>query len=104
MQEPFFGALDGHRPRIEESAFVTPATVVFGRLRIGALQCTVRERAAGDEEIVIGEDTNVQDLSMMHADPDFPAALEDRVTVGHRAIVHGRRVRTTCSSGWAPSS
>jgi carbonic anhydrase/acetyltransferase-like protein (isoleucine patch superfamily) len=58
----------------------------------------------GDEEIVIGEDTNVQDLSMMHADPGFPAVLEDRVTVGHRAIVHGRRVRTTCSSGWAPSS
>ena len=64
----------------------------------------VRERAAGDEEIVIGEDTNVQDLSMMHADPDFPAALEDRVAVGHRAIVHECRVRTTCSSGWAPSS
>ena len=46
----------------------------------------------GDEEIVIGEDTHVQDLSMMHADPDFPAALEDRVTVGHRAIVHGATV------------
>jgi carbonic anhydrase/acetyltransferase-like protein (isoleucine patch superfamily) len=58
----------------------------------------------GDEEIVIGEDTNVQDLSMMHADPGFPAVLEDRVTVGHRAIVHGPRSRTTCSSGWAPSS
>jgi carbonic anhydrase/acetyltransferase-like protein (isoleucine patch superfamily) len=26
----------------------------------------------GDEEIVIGEDTNVQDLSMMHADPLAP--------------------------------
>jgi carbonic anhydrase/acetyltransferase-like protein (isoleucine patch superfamily) len=46
----------------------------------------------GDEEIVIGEDTNVQDLSMMHADPGFPAVLEDRVTVGHRAIVHGAMV------------
>jgi carbonic anhydrase/acetyltransferase-like protein (isoleucine patch superfamily) len=46
----------------------------------------------GDEEIVIGEDTNVQDLSMMHADPGFPAVLEDRVTVGHRAIVHGATV------------
>jgi carbonic anhydrase/acetyltransferase-like protein (isoleucine patch superfamily) len=45
-----------------------------------------------DEEIVIGEDTNVQDLSMMHADPGFPAVLEDRVTVGHRAIVHGATV------------
>jgi carbonic anhydrase/acetyltransferase-like protein (isoleucine patch superfamily) len=105
MQEPFFGALDGHRPRIAESAFVAPATVVLGRLRIGA-RSSVRYGSVlrGDEEIVIGEDTNVQDLSMMHADPDFPAALEDRVTVGHRAIVHGRRVRTTCSSGWALSS
>ena len=45
-----------------------------------------------DEEIVIGEDTNVQDLSMMHADPGFPAVLEDRVTVGHRAIVDGATV------------
>jgi carbonic anhydrase/acetyltransferase-like protein (isoleucine patch superfamily) len=105
LQEPFFGVLDGHRPRIAESAFVAPATVVFGRLRIGA-RSSVRYGSVlrGDEENVIGEDTNVQDLSMMHADPDFPAALEDRVTVGHRAIVHGRRVRTTCSSGWAPSS
>jgi carbonic anhydrase/acetyltransferase-like protein (isoleucine patch superfamily) len=32
----------------------------------------VRERAVGDEEIVIGEDTYVQDLSMMHADPLAP--------------------------------
>jgi carbonic anhydrase/acetyltransferase-like protein (isoleucine patch superfamily) len=63
MQEPFFGALDGHRPQIAESAFVAPATVVVGRVRISTLQCTVQERAAGDdEEIVIGEDTNVQDL------------------------------------------
>ena len=93
MQEPFFGALDGHRTQIAESAFVAPATVVVGRVRISALQCTVQERAAGyDEEIVIGEDTNVQDLSMMHADPGFPAVLEDRVTVGHRAIVHGATV------------
>jgi carbonic anhydrase/acetyltransferase-like protein (isoleucine patch superfamily) len=93
MQEPFFGALDGHRPQIAESAFVAPATVVFGRLRIGA-RSSVRYGSVlrGDEQIVIGEDTNVQDLSMMHADPGFPAVLEDRVTVGHRAIVHGATV------------
>jgi hypothetical protein len=65
MQEPFFGALDGHRPRIAESAFVAPATVVLGRLRIGA-RSSVRYGSVlrGDEEIVIGEDTNVQDFSM----------------------------------------
>ena len=41
-----------------------------------------------DEEIIIGEDTNVQDLSMMHADPGFQTVLEDKVTLGHWAIVH----------------
>ena len=29
---------------------------------------------------------------MMHADPGFPTVLEDRVTVGYRAIVHGATV------------
>jgi carbonic anhydrase/acetyltransferase-like protein (isoleucine patch superfamily) len=60
----------------------------------GSARSSVRYRSVlrGDEEIVIGEDTNVQDLSMMHADPGFPAVLEDRVTVGHRAIVHGATV------------
>lgn len=47
-----------------------------------------------DEEITIGEDTNVQDLSLLHADPGFPAVLGDRVTVGHRAIVHGATVES----------
>jgi carbonic anhydrase/acetyltransferase-like protein (isoleucine patch superfamily) len=36
----------------------------------------------GDDEIIIGEDSNVQDLSVMHADPGYPAVLGDRVTVG----------------------
>ena len=45
-----------------------------------------------DEEILVGEDTNVQDLSLMHADPGFPAVLGNRVTVGHRAFVHGATV------------
>jgi carbonic anhydrase/acetyltransferase-like protein (isoleucine patch superfamily) len=38
----------------------------------------------GDEEIFIGEETNVQDLSMIHAAPGYPAVLGNRVTIGHR--------------------
>ena len=26
---------------------------------------------------------------MLHSDPDFPVTVGDRVTVGHRAVVHG---------------
>ena len=94
MQEPFFGTIDSHRPQIAEDAFIAPATVVVGRVRIGARSSVWYGSVlrGDDEEIVVGEDSNVQDLSVMHADPGYPAVLGDRVTVGHRAIVHGARV------------
>lgn len=94
MREPFFGALNGHRPEISESAFVAPATTIVGRVRIGARSSVWYGSVlrGDDEEITVGEDSNIQDLSVVHADPGFPAVIGDRVTVGHRAIVHGATV------------
>jgi carbonic anhydrase/acetyltransferase-like protein (isoleucine patch superfamily) len=94
LQEPFFGAIDSRRPQIADGAFIAPAAVVVGRVRIGARSSVWYGSVlrGDDEEIIIGDDTNVQDLSVMHADPGYPAVLGDRVTVGHRAIVHGARV------------
>jgi carbonic anhydrase/acetyltransferase-like protein (isoleucine patch superfamily) len=46
----------------------------------------------GDEEIFIGEETNAQDLSMMHVDPGYPAVLGNKVTIGQRAILRGATV------------
>ena len=94
MQEPFFGALDGHKPGVAESAFVAANAVVVGRVRIGERSSVWYGSVlrGDDEEISVGEDSNIQDLSMVHADPGFPAEIGDRVTVGHRAIVHGATV------------
>jgi carbonic anhydrase/acetyltransferase-like protein (isoleucine patch superfamily) len=94
LQNPFFGALDGHRPDIAADAFVAPAAIVVGRVKIGARSSVWYGSVlrGDDEEIIVGEDTNIQDLSLMHADPGFPAVLGDRATVGHRAIVHGATV------------
>ena len=39
--------------------------------------------------ITIGADTNLQDNSVVHTDPTFPATIGERVTVGHRVILHG---------------
>lgn len=93
--EPFFGGLMGHAPRLAPDAFVAPGAVIVGRVEVGARSsiwygCVLR---ADEEEVVIGEECNVQDLTVMHADPGFPAILEDRVSVGHRAIIHGATVR-----------
>lgn len=44
----------------------------------------------GDEEpITVGENSNVQDGCVLHADPGFPLTIGDSVTVGHMAMLHG---------------
>lgn len=42
--------------------------------------------------IVIGEQTNIQDGCVGHADEGLPLEIGDRVTVGHRVVIHGCRV------------
>src|SRR6202044_3517613 len=51
------------------------------------------------EHISIGEATNIQDLSMVHADPGYPCVVGSRVTVGHRVILHGCTVEDDCLIG-----
>ena len=44
----------------------------------------------GDTEtITIGERSNVQDLSVLHADEGYPLVIESDVTIGHKVMLHG---------------
>ena len=44
----------------------------------------------GDTEAIrVGQQTNVQDLCVLHTDLGLPCILGDRVSLGHGAIVHG---------------
>jgi len=44
----------------------------------------------GDNELIhIGEESNVQDGSVLHTDPGHPLTLGRGVTVGHKAMLHG---------------
>src|SRR5699024_269014 len=48
----------------------------------------------GDVDITrIGKRVNIQDLSMIHQSPGKPAIIEDDVTVGHQATIHGATIR-----------
>ena len=42
--------------------------------------------------VIIGERVNIQDGSVVHCDTGFANTIEDDVTIGHRAVVHGERV------------
>jgi carbonic anhydrase/acetyltransferase-like protein (isoleucine patch superfamily) len=79
---------------IDASAFVAPGATVIGDVTL-AEQTSVWFGAVvrGDtESIHIGARTNVQDLSVLHADPGFPLIIGRGVTVGHAAVVHGATI------------
>lgn len=42
--------------------------------------------------VTIGRRVNVQDGVVIHCDTDVPNVIEDDVTIGHRAVVHGTHV------------
>jgi carbonic anhydrase/acetyltransferase-like protein (isoleucine patch superfamily) len=42
--------------------------------------------------IVVGEDSNVQDGTIVHVDHGVPCTIGARVGIGHRAIIHGATV------------
>jgi carbonic anhydrase/acetyltransferase-like protein (isoleucine patch superfamily) len=44
---------------------------------------------ADNDQVHIGEETNIQDGSVLHCDPGFPLTIGKRVTVGHKAMLHG---------------
>jgi carbonic anhydrase/acetyltransferase-like protein (isoleucine patch superfamily) len=73
------------------AAFVAPNATVTGSVKLAAgasiwYSAVVR----GDvERIEIGERSNIQDGAVLHCDPGYPTILEDCVTIGHRAVVHG---------------
>jgi len=44
---------------------------------------------ADNDRIVIGENSNVQDGSVLHVDPGTPLEIGTGVTVGHSVMLHG---------------
>ncbi|MBN2265350.1 MAG: gamma carbonic anhydrase family protein [Candidatus Aminicenantes bacterium] len=79
-------------PRIENGAWVAPGAVVVGRvvLRRGAsvwYNCVLRSDMAG-AAIEVGEDSNIQDGTIVHVDENSPCRIGAHVTVGHGAVLH----------------
>ncbi len=83
--------LDKNAKEIDASSFVAQNAVIIGDVHIQAkasiwFGVVIR----GDtEKIRIGTGSNIQDGSVIHADPGFPCEIGENVTVGHRCVVHG---------------
>ena len=99
---------EGHTPQIDPEAWVDPTGLVIGDVHIGARSSIWPGVVArGDiNRIRIGRDTNIQDGCILHNSHDGPfmpggAALiiGDRITVGHKAVLHGCEIGDDCLIG-----
>lgn len=83
--------LDGLTPHISDSAWVADSAEVMGDVALGDevgiwFGVVVRGDTA---PITVGARTNIQDLSVLHADLGLPLSIGAGVTVGHKAMLHG---------------
>ena len=78
-------------PLVHDSVFIAPGAHVIGNaeLKEGAsvwFNAVIR----GDmDKISVGENTNIQDGSVLHTDAGIPLVLGKGVTVGHKVMLHG---------------
>jgi carbonic anhydrase/acetyltransferase-like protein (isoleucine patch superfamily) len=84
-------SVNGHTPRIDEGAFLAETAVVAGNVRLAKGASIWYGTVVRSEmvDIVVGEDSNVQDLTAVHTDPWSPVHIGARVTIGHQVVVHG---------------
>ncbi|NNG39517.1 gamma carbonic anhydrase family protein [Flexivirga sp. ID2601S] len=78
-------------PEVASSSWIAPNATVVGAVTVGE-RCGVWYGAvlrADLETVTLGDETNIQDNSVLHADPGAPLTVGARVSVGHNATLHG---------------
>lgn len=84
-------ALGSIEPQIHQDAFVHPDATIIGNVTIGR-NSTIWPQAVlrGDYgSIVIGEDTSIQDGTVVHATAELPTTIGSRCVIGHLAHLEG---------------
>ncbi|MDD5249037.1 MAG: gamma carbonic anhydrase family protein [Rhodocyclaceae bacterium] len=78
-------------PAIAASAWIAANATIIGDVRL-AENASIWWNAVlrGDNDTIrIGESTNIQDGSVLHADAGVPLTLGRDITVGHLVMLHG---------------
>ena len=84
--------LNGRKPAVRSGeCYIAPNATVIGSVAIEHRASVWFSAVArgDDERITIGERSNVQDGSVLHADPGYPLILGKDVTIGHMVMLHG---------------
>lgn len=86
-------SLGGVSPRFPESGnyWVAPDANVIGNVVLEEdasvwFACTLR---GDNEEIRVGQGSNIQENCVLHTDPGFPMDIGRNCTIGHKVMLHG---------------
>lgn len=85
---------ENRTPQIHPTVYIAEGAIIKGGVSIGEessvfYHATVR---AGNAQIRIGKQTNIQDNCVLHVDYGEQMEIGDGVTIGHSAVVHCRKV------------
>jgi len=92
---------DRQEPVVGTGAYVSETAQVIGDVRIGS-NCYIGHGVIlrGDYgSIEIGDETAVEEGVIVHAPPQNHCSIGNRVTIGHGAIIHGRRIGDSVTVG-----
>jgi carbonic anhydrase/acetyltransferase-like protein (isoleucine patch superfamily) len=84
----------GVEPAIDATAFIAHGACLIGDVTVGQdssiwFNAVLRGDING---ITVGRRANVQDGVVVHVTREYPVLIDDEVTVGHQAVLHGCRV------------
>jgi carbonic anhydrase/acetyltransferase-like protein (isoleucine patch superfamily) len=83
--------LGDKKPVIPASCYIAEEATIIGSVILGERVSIMFGAVlrADNEPIVIGDDSNVQDNSVLHTDPGAPLTIGKGVTIGHQVMLHG---------------
>lgn len=90
-----------YKPQIGQGCFIAPTAVVIGRVMMGNnvstwFQSVIRADVAS---ISIGDNTNIQDLSLLHVSDGIDLKIGKNVTIGHKVTLHSCTIEDNCLIG-----
>jgi carbonic anhydrase/acetyltransferase-like protein (isoleucine patch superfamily) len=83
--------LNDRRVRAEGDYWVAETAAVIGSVLLkNNASIWFNAVLRGDNELItIGENSNIQDGSVLHTDPGCPILIGANVTIGHKVMLHG---------------
>ena len=86
---------EGHEPKIDDSCFIAENATVIGHVSMGKNSSVWYGTVLrGDVNYIeIGENTNIQDNTVVHLNSHMPTIIGNNVTIGHGAIIHACTIK-----------